>query len=232
MKKILILGLIVFLTLSMGQEVKSQDFSENARKRLEEIESKTATAAARTATASAEQEVTSNISFLEGTVAAINGTAFLLNTRLGSRIIYTVDSTKYFHIDTSGKKLLGFSDIKVSNTIMVLGLSPQTNSGTAKIVVRDTVKALPTFSILGDIVDNKGTSLTVGNISRRDLPPLTLVLNSDTKIQAGEKSLPSTALKKGDRIVAAGTVDDKGNLVTKTILITTSPSKEATTSAQ
>ncbi|HEY4695031.1 MAG TPA: DUF5666 domain-containing protein [Candidatus Nanoarchaeia archaeon] len=231
-KKLLATSLIMFSVLITPKLAFSQDFSENAQKRLEEIEAKAATAST-TATSSATKKE-GEVSFVEGTVAAINGTAFLVNTDEGSRLIYTTDNTKYFNIDPSGKKLIGFGDIKVGETIMVLGLSSQSNSGTARIIVRDTVKQITTFSVLGKVVEVKDPSLTLENLLSADLPALTLTTSTDTKIQSGEKTIALIDLKAGDRVVAAGTIDDKGNFVVKTILRIKTALQEptATTSAQ
>lgn len=225
MKKFFLFSLITLAALIVPSQAFSQDNVSNSQKRIEEIQTKVATGSANTQNDS---------TFIEGQIVALKAPTIIISTSNGSRIVYTSDNTQSFNINSTGKKHIGIGDLKVGNVIMVLGLPGTTNSGTAKFIVRDTTKQIATFSILGKIVNTKSSTLTLQDLSRSDFPATSITLSKDTVIKASDnKDLTSTGLQKGDELIAAGTIDSKGNLVPKTVLkIVVDSSKTASSSAQ
>lgn len=210
MRKILFFSLIsIFFTLSVSLAV-AQD---NSQDRVKDIENRRATSSPTVATDSSKTKQASNISFIEGTVSAINGTILIVETNLGTKTIYTVDSTRYFILDQNGKKLSGFGEIKVNDKILIIGLPLSAQNGTAKIIVKDLTKQAKNFSVVGKIAEVKESSLVLQNFARADLPKISLTLASGVSIISPNKNqLKVTSLSVNDPIVASGTIDEKGNL--------------------
>lgn len=235
MKKSLFLSLVfLFLVvinpgLSFSQDTQSQ----SEQYRLQQIEKQQATKSATVATASATTK-SQTISFVDGQITAINSAVILLETKFGTKIIYTADSTKFFNLDSSGKKLIGLGDLKAGDTIYTIGLTQLTNSGSAKIIVRDQTKAVRNFSLIGKIASATDKDLKLDDFNRSDLPSLLLTFSSKTKVtNSRQQTLKPTDLKADYKIVASGFFDEKNNLVAATIFnLGSSAMQTATVSAK
>lgn len=230
MKKLLTLLTCLNLILFSGGVVFSQ---ENLDERVKEIETKIATASSKAATESSKAKSQRTISFIEGVVVVNSGGILTLSSESRTKFIYTIDSTKFINIDSSGKKLIGLGDIKVNDSVLVVGVAQVASSGTAKLVIRDQNKNSRTFSLIGKVSELKDTSLALSHFSRTDLPNINLVLTGETVVSgAKNKALDRTSLVAGAQVVASGNIDDKGTFVSKQIFLVKPISKTATSSAQ
>lgn len=227
---ILILSLIILVKpLSIySQTSSSQDY------RLQQIEKLSATASTQPATSSAKPNNTS-LTFISGNLSSVSGSTIFLSTDGGIKLIYTSDSTKFYNFDASGKKLIGIGDLKSGDSVNVIGLSPQTNSGSAKIVVRDQTIQVKNFGLIGKVSDINPSTIQLSNMTRTDLPIFHATINSDTTVtNASKQNLKSTDILANDLVVIAGYFDDKNNLITKQIFRTflTATTNNSTSSAK
>ncbi len=230
-----ILTAILFLALAFLTNPLStlaQD-SQSDSYRLQQIEKLSATASTKTATTAAKAK-SASITFSEGSVLAVNSKTIFLVTEDGTKTVYTTDTTKFYNIDASGKKLIGVGDLKAADKILVIGLPSLSNQGSAKIIVRDQTKAIENISLIGKITEISTTTLKIGSITRTDLPTLTTTLNSDSLVtNARKQSLKLAELMVNDQIAAAGYFDEKNNFTVKQIFKISSPtSNSATASAK
>src|SRR3990172_5838630 len=134
MKKHLIFFTIVTIgVLLTPRLVLSQSSAEElqTQKRLNEIEAKRAT---QSATTSAEKQ-NSEISFMEGVITSSTNPTLVISTNSGNRVVYTNDSTKILNLDSKGKKLIGFGDLKLGEKILLIGLPKGAVTGTARLIV-------------------------------------------------------------------------------------------------
>ncbi len=208
---------ITLITLVLPQTA----FSQTTQERLEQVKA---------ATTSAEKSKNLTVTFIEGVIRTIDK-AIVIDTASGSRFIYFTDSTRFINFDSTGKKPIGIGDLKIGETIMVVGLNPSTNSGVAKFIIRDQVKQLTSFSLFGKIKTASSTNLTLSTSS--ELDPVNLLLNSDTVIKTNaDKTILPAELQTNDQLALAGIIDSKGSLVTKTILKLDASTKTATFSAR
>lgn len=214
----LIVTVVSLLTLSLLAPtiIVSQSSQEQleTQKRLNEVESKRATQSATAST----QKKTMEISFVEGVISSASNSIAIISTNSGVKTIYTNDSTKFLNFDSKGKKLIGFGDLKIGQTIMVVGLSKDGTFGTAKLVVRDDNQKTKSFSLQGRVFENKESSLTLKNFQRDSLPLTTITISSSTTLKKGGKSVAASSLKQNQSIVVTGTIDDKGILFASEIL--------------
>lgn len=222
---ILLFTLVTSLTLVTSNKVFSQTTSTsgNTDIRLQQIENKTSTESSKVATTSATPKLNS-ISFLDGKVLTISSSVLVLDCENGTKAIYTTDSTKFINLDSSGKKLIGFGDLKIGDTIQVLGLNPAESTGTAKIIVRSSViNGSNTFSLIARISDISEGLINLKNYTRDDLALIKVSYDSSVLINSGSKTLKITDLKPNNKVVTAGTIDNKGTLLAKEILVFNSP---------
>ena len=233
MKKKL-LTIIFFLSpLILGSALVNSQTSQSQEYRLEQIEKLSATASSKVATSSAKTK-SHSISFTGGTVISIASNVVYLATKEGTKTIFTSENTFYYNIDSAGKKLIGIGDLKTGDNIDVVGISAQTSSGSAKIIVRDQTKVTKNFSLIGKVLEINATSLKVGSLTRVDLPTITTTLNNETTFaNSRSSSLKISDILVNDKIALAGYFDDKGSLITKQIFkISPLVNKTATSSAK
>lgn len=217
MKRFLLLIVIFLSALIYADNVFSQSsVTDETKKKLQEIEQRAATTNP-VATSSASK-AGSTITFASGNITNLQSPNLLMTTIEGTKSIYTTDNTKFYNIDSLVSKLIGFGDLKLGDNVFVIGLAPTTNSGTAKVVVRDNSPFVKTFSLLGKVRDLTATSLLLNNYNNPNLTPNTLTLNADTLLldSKGSKLITSEILT-GDKVVVVGTIDDKGTLLAKEI---------------
>ncbi len=232
MKKKL-LTIIFFLSpLILGSALVNSQTSQSQEYRLEQVEKLSATASSKVATSSAKTK-SHSISFTGGTVISIASNVVYLATKEGTKTIFTSENTFYYNIDSAGKKLIGIGDLKTGDNIDVVGISAQTSSGSAKIIVRDQTKVTKNFSLIGKVLEINATSLKVGSLTRVDLPTITTTLNNETTFaNSRSSSLKISDILVNDKIALAGYFDDKGSLITKQIFkISPLVNKTATSSA-
>ena len=233
MKKKL-LTIIFFLSpLILGSALVNSQTSQSQEYRLEQVEKLSATASSKVATSSAKTK-SHSISFTGGTVISIASNVVYLATKEGTKTIFTSENTFYYNIDSAGKKLIGIGDLKTGDNIDVVGISAQTSSGSAKIIVRDQTKVTKNFSLIGKVLEINATSLKVGSLTRVDLPTITTTLNNETTFaNSRSSSLKISDILVNDKIALAGYFDDKGSLITKQIFkISPLVNKTATSSAK
>lgn len=237
MKKYLTTSLIIFslILVSKPTNIFSQNdnLSESQQYRLEQIEKKQATQTSTAATSSAKTK-NQTITFVEGQITATGVTSLYVDTKHGTKVIYTSDTTKFLNLDSIGKKLIGVSDLKVNDKIYIIGLSKLAVSGSAKIIIRDQTKPIRNFSFLGRISEITDKNLKLANFTRDDLPSINLLLTSETKVtNSRQEILKLINLKVSDKILASGFFDDKNNLVTAAIFkISSDNGQTATVSAK
>ena len=220
------LNLILFSTTF----VFSQD---NAEERLNQIEAKIATKGANTATQASKARNQKTISFVEGSVVANSGSILTVSSEGNTKTIYTTDSTKFINIDSTEKKLIGFGDIKVNDTILVVGVPQVSSVGTAKLIIRDQNKIVKAFSMIGKISELKDNLLVLSHFSRTDLPNQNISLTSETAITAAKnKILDRTSLVTGQLAIVSGIIDDKGSFLVRQIFLTNYKDIKATSSAK
>lgn len=229
----LILFLIINILILTAPSLVNSQTSQSQEYRLEQIEKLSATASSKVATISSKTKSPSS-SFTSGSVVAIANGVIFLNTKAGTKTIYTSENTFYYNIDSTGKKLIGVGDLKTGDNIDVVGISAQTNSGGAKIVVRDQTKVTKNFSLIGNVLEINATSLKVGSLTRFDLPTITSTLNNETAFANNRSSsLKISDILVNDKIALAGYFDDKGSLITKQVFkISAASNKTATSSAK
>ena len=234
MKKPVFLAIIVLsFSLTSATIVFSQNTPDATQTRLQQIENKTATQGANLASASVQTKKARTISFIQGTVIGSGGRIISIDTSNSVRTVFTSDSTKFINLDSSGKKLIGFGDIKGGDTLLVIGLPSTSVSGSAKIVVRDQTKSTKTFAQLGQVLNNKDNTLVIADIFRTDIPNLSLSLPKEAVVSADKnQTLDQTLLTAGRKLVAAGIVDDKGLYIIKRIFVLNYSRETATTSAK
>ena len=129
-KLLVILFLVVCLIVPSIARGQSSPEELQTQKRLNEIEAKRAT---QSATTSAKKQ-TGEISFVEGAITSATNPILIVSTNSGNKIVYTTDSTKFLNLDSKGKKLIGFGDLKLGEKILLIGLPKGSASGTAKII--------------------------------------------------------------------------------------------------
>ena len=216
-KLVILIFLSLGLFLSAALPIFSQSTPEQLeiQKRLNEVESKRATSSV---TTSAKKQG-SVISFIEGGVISASNGVLFISTRSGTKIIYTSDSTKFLNLSTSGKKLIGFGDLKIGETILIMGVPEDSATGMAKLVVRDQNQKLKFFSVLGKISEITETTLTLKDWQRTDLPTLKIAITASTTVMKGNTTITFSKLKPDDQLTVTGTIDDKGNPVASNILV-------------
>lgn len=227
MKKVIILGILTFVLTVQPIFGQGNSFVQNAQDQLNQIEARQATASASIST--------TTFTFREGVVSSLQGNLFTLQTSSGNVLVYTTDSTKFIQIDTGSKKLIGFSDLKLGDILMVLGLVKNSASGTAKFITRDSTKSVKTFSLFGLVNSVSAKTITINNFNNPNLPVLSLNLDSNLTVTS-EKGTPVTNkdLTTKDKIVLTGTIDNQGNQTVNKILQVQSAQAQttATPSAQ
>lgn len=214
-RSILLLTITLFV-LSKPFVAFSQSSQEEleTQKRLNEVESKRATSSA---TSSANKKPPT-ITFVEGVIHSANNSVIVLSTESGNKMIYTNDSTKFINIDANGKKLIGFGDLKIGETVSVVGLPKEKGSGTAKVVVRDNRIKTGYFSTIGKVSEITETDITLKNFSG-DLPSKKLNFTANSVVKKDSEVILLKDLKTGDKVVASGTIDEKGSLLVSEILL-------------
>ncbi len=222
--------IILFLAVLSTEFVFAQDDTEI---RLQQIETKMATKSTKTTTVSSKVANQKAITFIEGSVLTISANVLTISSKKDLKTIYTSDSTKFINIDSGGKKLVGFGDIKVNDTILVVGVPPASSTGSAKLIIRDSNKVVKNFSILGKIATLKENTLTLGHFSRSDLPNFTINLTTDNIISSSKnKTLDRSTLITGQFAIITGIIDDKGSFSSKQIFLPNYKTKTATISGQ
>ncbi len=210
---IFVLTVLINPLTSYSQTSSSQDY------RLQQIDKLSATASSQVATSSAK--ASKSITFLEGSITSISGSTIFLSTNTGTKMVYTSDSTKFLNLDSSGKKLIGISDLRSGDNLEVIGPSPQTNSGSAKIIVRDQTNQIKNFGLFGQVSEINPTTLKLSNFTRSDLPVLQITLNSDTTfVEANNQNLKLADITAKNLVVVAGYFNDKNNLITTQVFRT------------
>mgnify|MGYP001599369760 CR=1 FL=1 len=236
MKKLILIALINFgLVLVSVTLVFSQnsDLNNNAEVRLQQIETKRASESANTTTQGNKAKDQKTISFTEGSVIAASGTTLTVSSENGTRIVYTSDSTKFINFDSTGKKLIGFGDIKINDTIMIVGVSQISGNGSARLVIRDQNRITKTFSLFGKINNLMENTLILSHFTRADLPNHSLSLTNETIISSTKnKTLDRTSLVPGTAAIISGIVDEKGTFFSKAVFLPNPRAKTATPSAQ
>ena len=203
------LFLLTFLIVPSIARGQSSPEELQTQKRLNEIEAKRAT---QSATVSAKKQP-GEISFVEGTITSSTNPVLVISTKLGNKIVYTNDSTKFLNLDSKGKKLIGFGDLKLGEKILLIGLPQESASGTAKIIVRDQNPKPNNFSFIGKISEVSDTTLTLNNFAQKELPTTKVGVSSSTVIKKSGKTIKVLDLKVQDKVVLTGTIDDKGTLM-------------------
>jgi len=188
--------------------------------RLNQIEAKFATSNAKTATSSNNGKNKASISFFSS-IVLVNSNSVLTVFENGKIInIYTNDSTKYLNFDSGGKKLIGIGDLKVNDTILIIGIAKDSNPKIAKLIVRDQTKSVNNFSLIGKIIELKENSISLGQLTRKDLPPTVINFSQNLSIlTTGNKTLEKSSLTQNQTIIATGIIDEKGNFQSKQIFL-------------
>lgn len=184
------------------------------QKRLNEVE---ANRASGSATTSADKK--SSYSFVEGTIVSTSTPVLVIETALGPKTIYGYESTKYINIDNSGKKLIGFGDLKIGEKILVIGPSRESSSGVSKMIVRDTSSKVHGFALLSKFAETKDNALYLKDFNRGDLAVIKVGLKTETLIKQSGKNISPEQLKLNQALVTVGTIDDKGNLIASESLV-------------
>ena len=209
----LFLLLILISPLSVFSQSSQEELE--TQKRLNEVES------ARTSSSgsSSPEKKPITISYIEGVVNSGANSTLLLDSKNGPKAIYTNESTKFVNIDASGKKLIGFGDLKEGETIMVIGLSGESGKGSAKIIVRDQRTRQRYFSLLGRAAELSAANFSVKDYKRDDMPKQKLIFGESLKVKKGKETVSKTELKENSKVVAVGIVDEKGSLTATEILL-------------
>ncbi len=216
MKKLLLTFLVLLAILVLPTTSFSQTTQEvETQKRLNEVESKRATSSATTSSSTKNESLT----FVEGFVTATNPSVLYISTDSGNKTIYANDSSKFINLDSKGKKLIGFGDLKIGETVMIVGVPREAAAGTATLVIRDQNAKPKYFSILGKFSEVKDTTVTLKNFSREDLPTSKFTLTTSSLIKKSGKNSTIDQLKQNDKVVVTGTIDDKGTLVASEIQV-------------
>lgn len=236
MKKLILIALINFSLVLLSVTLvfsQNSDLNNNAEVRLQQIETKRASESANTTTQGSKTKDQKTISFIEGSVIAASGATLTVSSENGTKIVYTSDSTKFINFDSTGKKLIGFGDIKINDTIMIVGVSQISGNGSARMVIRDQNRITKTFSLFGKINNLTENTLILSHFTRTDLPNHSISLTNETIISSSKnKILDRTTLVPGTRAVVAGTIDEKGNFLSKAIFLPNVKTKTSTSSAQ
>lgn len=235
MNKFLAIILTTFFLLLISNPItifsESDSLSESQQYRLEQIEKKQATATNVVATSSAESK-NQTITFIEGQIIALKESSIFVDTKKGTKFIYTNDTTKFFNLDSSGKKLIGLVDLKINDKIYIIGLSQLTVSGSAKIIIKDQTKVIKNFSVFGRASEITEKNIKLANFTRDDLPNFVLTFSGETKItNSRQEVLKISNLKTTDKILTSGFFDDKNNMIVISIFKIYSTDDKTTTSS-
>lgn len=212
MKKYSPLFLILAASLILAPAVFSADDAH-----LQQIENKVATSGS-VATGSAQPKVKA-VTYTEGALIAVNTSVLFLDTKTGTKTVYTTDSTKFFSLDSSGKKLIGLGDLKLGDNLVILGLNPSEVSGIAKFVVRTSVGVNKSFSLLGKVAEVHDTTLSLADFNGLNPTPISLTLPTNVSFAPESRVKNVASLKKDDKLVVVGTVDAKGTLTAQQISV-------------
>lgn len=209
---IAIIGVLLAPNIVLSQSTPEQ---LETQKRLNEVEinrasSEASVSAKKTSTATA---------FLEGSISSKTNSVIVLSSSSGVKTISTSDSTKFINIDSKGKKLIGFGDLKIGETILLVGLSPQGASGVAKIVVRDQNQKPKYFSLFGKNQELKDNVLTLKNSFQSNSTTSKVQLGASTVFRKNSKNITLEQVALDERLVVTGTIDEKGNLNSSEVLI-------------
>lgn len=217
MKRLLLISSVLVVLLLIPTFALAQSTPEDleTQKRLNEVEAKRATSSA---TDSAAQKNLGEITYIEGTIVSTGASVLVFSTTTGSKTIYTNDVTKFINLDGKGKKLIGFGDLKIGESIMVVGLPSAAGSGSAKLIIRDQNLKPKYFSSLSRVAEIKDSVVTVKGYSREDLPSNKVATNSTTTVKKSGSTLTLDNLKVNDKVVVTGTIDEKGTLTASEIL--------------
>lgn len=209
--------LITFLFLLSPSLVVSQT-SQSQEYRLEQIDKLSATASSKTATTAAKSKKT-KIGFIEGKIIFISGNSISLNTPNGTKLVTTTDSSLFFNLDSTGRKLIGLGDLKTGDELCVIGLAQNSTAGFGMIIVRDQNKTVENFSAFGTISEFTGTNLKINNITSTSLTTPMFALTTELSISNSKRQkLKLSDLKLTDLIATSGYIDEKNNLITSTLL--------------
>ncbi len=203
--------LLLWPTFAFAQSTSDID----TQKRLLEVE-KLATSSTKTASSSASK--TTSLTFTQGLITSTANLVLFLQTPFGPKTTYTNDSTRFINLSASGKKLIGFGDVKVGETVFVLGTNEQMSSGVAKVIVRDSNPKQATFSLQGSLSEKTDTSLTLKNFNQPDLPTVKVNFDTDTVFKKTNQKIDATTLTPDDKLVIVGTLDSKGTPLAKEVL--------------
>lgn len=212
---------LVILILATILLTSSHTFAQSAtEERLKQVEARIATEGSKTATQSSKTKSHKAISFIEASVVASSGSVLTISADKNIKTIYTTDSTKFINIDSSEKKLIGFGDIKVNDTILVVGVPQGSSVGTAKLIIRDQNKIVRAFSMIGRVSELKDNLLALAHFSRTDLPNQNINLTNDTAIVTNKsKPLNRTSIIPKAQAIVSGAIDDKGTFLSKQIFL-------------
>lgn len=239
MKIFCVIVTIFLAVLIYADDVFSQTpaSGDTTKERLQEIESRTSTSSNNTATSSATRSA-STITFVAGSVTTLNSPNLIITTEAGSKLIHTTDNTRFYSLEAGVQKLIGFGDLKALDQIMVIGLSPNSVNGSAKLVVRDNSTATKTFAQIGRLKEIGTNTLTISSFSNSSVSPFIVSFSSNTLVSNGKNStLAAADLQTGDPLIVAGLIDSKNTLITREVYRLTQEPKaklstnSATTSA-
>lgn len=160
-----------------------------------------------------------------GTIISISVSdrMFVLSTKNGIRTVETNNNTRFFKGGLKGAKTT-LADLKVNDHVVAVGLLGEENSLTAKIVVitQQNNKQNKRRAVYGTVeqktATGSGTLLTLRHPNTRQT--FQVIVTGETKITVkGIKNPTVNDIQVGNRVVAAGLVDETGKITAKLLHI-------------
>ena len=175
------------------------------------------------ATKSSKQKSSGSIykrSHVFGTITSIDGQIITIETKKGDvKTVFTDEFTKLFSVGTKGKSSITLEDLVVGDKISVVGVGKDDTAGNAKYVVRQKRSISKRHAVLGKVEQISGNTLTITHLTHTNREfTITIGEGAGIKIKGSENATTSD-IKKGDVVVAAGTVDKNGTLTAKKVFV-------------
>ena len=150
-----------------------------------------------------------------GLITQISGTSLKVKNQNREVTVSTDQNTKYFSLNTGGKKKITFGDLKVDDRIAVVGILKSESSGLAKMIVKlPQVKTeIKRHAVFGKVTTIEGNIITIKHLKKTNT--WSIKVTGETRIKKKGTDLATLAdIKIGDIAAAVGIpVEGEENII-------------------
>lgn len=157
-----------------------------------------------------------------GTLKEITNSTLVLDSPRGERRVLTDKDTKFFG---AGKEQIKFEDLEIDNFIIAMGYLNENGTLTAKRIIalktppKPAIKRHAVYGKVSDI-DEDDKILTLSHLKTETTFKVQVVSSTiiTKKVEGEMKKVVFGAIEIGDRIVAIGTREKEGGILTAKII--------------